>query len=43
VLENGFTPDGPGPGALTLLSSTGRLRWAARNDSEVDNAVAAAK
>ena len=26
VLEKGFTPDGSGPGALTLLSSTGRLK-----------------
>ena len=43
VLEKCFTPDGSGPGALTLLSSTGRLRRAGCNDSEVDNAVAAAK
>ena len=29
VLEKGFTPDGSGPGALTLLGSAVQLRWSA--------------
>ena len=41
VLGNDFTPDGSGPGALALLSSTSRLRCTAFNDSKsFDNAVA---
>ena len=42
VLENGFTPDGPGPGALNLFSAQlFSFRWSASNDSEAfDDAVA---
>ena len=42
VLENGFTPDGPGPGALDLFSAQlFSFRWPASNDSEAfDDAVA---
>jgi hypothetical protein len=42
VLENGFTPDGSGPGALDLFSAQlFSFRWPASNDSEAfDDAVA---
>ena len=42
VLENGFTPDGPGPGALELFSAQlFSFRLPASNDSEAfDDAVA---
>ena len=43
VIEKGFTPDGPGPGALGLLSAQlPSFRWSASNDSDAfDDAVAA--
>ena len=42
MLENGFPPDGPGPGALDLFSAQlFSFRWPASNDSEAfDDAVA---
>ena len=42
MLENGFTPDGSGPGALDLFSAQlFSFRWSASNDSEAfDDAVA---
>ena len=42
VLENGFTPDGSGPGTLHLFSAQlFSFRWPASNDSEAfDGAVA---
>ena len=42
VLENGFTPDGSGPGALDIFSAQlFSFRWPASNDSEAfDDAVA---
>ena len=42
MLENGFTPDGSGPGALNLFSAQlFSFRWSESNDSEAfDEAVA---